>query len=143
MKNIFFILCLFFISCNESETSQKIIDDVDSVLIRSEKSLMTSDSIHKISDSRTKETVVRVIKDFKYLTTEIEKYKTERIQLMNVQNLSTEKIIYKIDTVYIETKKNFWGKEKTSTSVKSDSTISQTIDTSISNEIKIDTIKIG
>jgi hypothetical protein len=143
MKKILFILSLFFISCNDLETSQKIIDGVDSVLIRSEQSLMTSDLIHKKSDSTTKDAVVRVIKDFKYLKTEIEKYKTERIQLMSIQNLSTEKIIYRIDTVYIETKKNFWGKEKTSTSVKSDSSTTTLIDTTINLSEKIDTLNLN
>jgi len=143
MKKILFILSLFFISCNDLETSQKIIDGVDSVLIRSEQSLMASDLIHKKSDSTTKDAVVRVIKDFKYLKTEIEKYKTERIQLMSIQNLSTEKIIYRIDTVYIETKKNFWGKEKTSTSVKSDSSTTTLIDSTINLSEKIDTLNLN
>jgi hypothetical protein len=143
MKRILFILGLFFVSCNDLETSQEIIDGVDSVLIRSEQSLMTSDSIHKKSDSTTKDAVVKVIKDFKYLKTEIEKYKTERIQLMSIQNLSTEKIVYRIDTVYIETKKNFWGKEKTSTSVKSDSSTTTLIDTTINLSEKIDTLNLN
>ena len=38
---------------------------------------------------------------------------------------------HKIDTVYIETKKNFWGKEKTNTTIKSDSLVSEKIDTTI------------
>ena len=41
------------------------------------------------------------------------------------------KTVYKIDTVYIETKKNFWGKEKTNTTIKSDST--EVVDSLLNN----------
>jgi hypothetical protein len=60
---------------------------------------------------------------------------------MSKEVVSTEKIIYKIDTVYIETKKNFWGKEKTKTSVKSDSSVDMSIDTSVNEALKIDTLQ--
>lgn len=126
-------------SCSNSEVEPEIIE-VDSVLLNSEQHLITSDSIQKKSDSTTKAQVIKVIREFKYLTNEVEKFKTERVQLMNVQNLTTEKIIYRIDTVYIETKKNFWGKEKTSTSVKSDSSTTTNVDSIITTSEKIDTL---
>jgi hypothetical protein len=56
--------------------------------------------------------------------------------------LATEKIIYKIDTVYIETKKNFWGKEKTNTVVKSDSSITEKTDT-ITKQVVVDSLSNG
>ncbi len=139
MKYIFLILSLCLFSCSTSEVEPEIVE-VDSVLLNSEQHLITSDSIQKKSDSTTKAQVIKVIREFKYLTNEVEKFKTERIQLMNVQNLTTEKIIYRIDTVYIETKKNFWGKEKTSTSVKSDSSTTTNVDSIITKSEKIDTL---
>ena len=139
MKYIFLILSLYLFSCSNSEVEPEIVE-VDSVLLNSEQHLITSDSIQKKSDSTTKAQVIKVIREFKYLTNEVEKFKTERVQLMNVQNLTTEKIIYRIDTVYIETKKNFWGKEKTSTSVKSDSSTTTNVDSIITTSEKIDTL---
>jgi hypothetical protein len=141
MKKSLLILGLFLFSCNGSEETIVTPVEVDSVLIKSQQNLVTSDSVQKKSDSTTKEQVIKVIREFKILTNEVERFKTERVQLMSLQNVSTEKVIYRIDTVYIEVEKNFWGKKKTTTSVKSDSSVSQNIDTTVSNEIKIDTTK--
>lgn len=141
MKKSLLILGLFLFSCNGSEDTIVTPVEVDSVLIKSQQNLVTSDSVQKKSDSTTKEQVIKVIREFKILTNEVERFKTERVQLMSLQNVSTEKVIYRIDTVYIEVEKNFWGKKKTTTSVKSDSSVSQNIDTTVSNEIKIDTTK--
>jgi hypothetical protein len=142
MKKSLLIIGLFLFSCNNHEESVILPVEVDSVLIKSQQNLITSDSVQKKSDSTTKEQVIKVIREFKILTNEVERFKTEKIQLMSLQNVTTEKVIYKIDTVYIEVEKNFWGKKKTTTSVKSDSSVSQNIDTSLSNEIKIDTTNI-
>jgi hypothetical protein len=141
MKNVLTLLGLFLISCNNSDMKQmEESSEIDSVLIKSQQNLVTSDSVQKKSDSTTKEQVIKVIRDFKILTNEVMKYKTERVQLMSLQNVITEKIIYKIDTVYIEVEKNFWGRKKTTTSIKSDSSILENVDTSSLNNIKIDTL---
>jgi hypothetical protein len=142
MKKSLLIIGLFLFSCNNPEESVILPVEVDSVLVKSQKNLITSDSVQKKSDSTTKEQVIKVIREFKILTNEVERFKTEKVQLMSLKNVSTEKVIYRIDTVYIEVEKNFWGKKKTTTSVKSDSSVSQNIDTSLSNEIKIDTTNI-
>jgi hypothetical protein len=142
MKKSLLIIGLFLFSCNNHEESVILPVEVDSVLIKSQQNLVTSDSVQKKSDSTTKEQVIKVIREFKILTNEVERFKTEKVQLMSLKNVSTEKVIYRIDTVYIEVEKNFWGKKKTTTSVKSDSSVSQNIDTSLSNEIKIDTTNI-
>lgn len=141
MRKSLFILGLFLFSCTNPEEVAIAPFEVDSVLIKSQQNLVTSDSVQKKSDSTTKEQVTKVIREFKILTNEVERFKTERVQLMSLQNVSTEKVIYRIDTVYIEVEKNFWGKKKTTTSVKSDSSVSQNVDTSISNQIKVDTTK--
>ena len=142
MKKSLLIIGLFLFSCNNHEESVTLPVEIDSVLIKSQQNLVTSDSVQKKSDSTTKEQVIKVIREFKILTNEVERFKTEKVQLMSLKNVSTEKVIYRIDTVYIEVEKNFWGKKKTTTSVKSDSSVSQNIDTSLSNEIKIDTTNI-
>lgn len=142
MRNIVFLISFFLFSCNENKTDESVESPsiTDSVLIKSQSNLIQSDSIQKKSDSTTKEQVIKVIRDFQILTNEITKYKTERLTLMNQIQLTTEKIVYRIDTVYIETKKNFWGKEKTQTSVKSDSSVTIGYDSSINNKNIIDTL---
>jgi hypothetical protein len=139
MKKSLLIIGLFLFSCNNPEESVVSPVEVDSVLIKSQQNLVTSDSVQKKSDSTTKEQVIKVIREFKFLTNEVEKFKTERIQLMSLQQVNTEKIIYKIDTVFIEVEKNFWGKKKTTTSVKSDSSSVVTEDSTIKTSEKIDT----
>ena len=139
MKKSLLIIGLFLFSCNNHEESVILPVEIDSVLIKSQQNLVTSDSVQKKSDSTTKEQVIKVIREFKILTNEVEKFKTEKIQLMSLQKVNTEKIIYKIDTVYIEVEKNFWGKKKTTTSVKSDSSSVVTEDSTIKTSEKIDT----
>jgi hypothetical protein len=139
MKKSLLILGLFLFSCNGSEETIVTPVEVDSVLIKSQQNLVTSDSVQKKSDSTTKEQVIKVIREFKILTNEVEKFKTERIQLLSLQQVNTEKIIYKIDTVYIEVEKNFWGKKKVTTSIKSDSSSVVTEDSTIRISEKIDT----
>jgi len=141
MKNVLILLSLFLISCKNSNIKQmEESSEIDSVLIKSQENLIESNLIQKKSDSTTKEQVIKVIKDFKILTNEVMKYKTERVNLMSLQNVNTEKIIYIIDTVYIEIEKNFWGRKKTTTSIKSDGSILENVDTSSLNNVKINTL---
>lgn len=140
MKKSLLIFGVFLFSCNNPEKVTVTPIEIDSVLIKSQQNLVTSDSVQKKSDSTTKEQVVKVIREFKFLTNEVEKFKTERVQFMSLQSVNTEKVIYRIDTVYIEVEKNFWGRKKTTTSVKSDSSVSQNVDTSSIDQIKIDTL---
>jgi hypothetical protein len=139
MKKSLLVLGLFLFSCTSPEEPVVLPVEIDSVLIKSQQNLVTSDSVQKKSDSTTKEQVIKVIREFKILTNEVEKFKTERVQLMSLQNVVTEKVVYKVDTVYIEVEKNFWGRKKTTTSVKSDSTSIITSDSTIETSEKIDT----
>lgn len=133
-----FLFSIFLIGCSTSEPVEKeSVSATDSILIKSQNNLDTAAFVNHKSDSITKQNVVKVIREIKFLTNEVEKYR--EINLMMSQKVVNEKVIYKIDTVYIETKRNFWGKEKTSTSIKSDSMVNETTDTSINNSIKIDT----
>ena len=132
IKSLFLILS--FAGCvHDSNTDILDTASVDSILINSKNNLDTAVIVNQKSDSMTKETIIKVVKEIKFLNNEVEKYK--EINLLTSQKVATEKIIYRIDTVYIETKKNFWGKEKTSTSVKSDSIVNEKIDTTIKSVI--------
>jgi predicted solute-binding protein len=59
---------------------------------------------------------------------------------MNELKLSKENVIVRIDTVFIETKKNFWGKEKTSINVTSETKSTEIIDSVLSEKKVIDTL---
>lgn len=134
-----FLFWIIFIGCSTSDSVEKeYVSTDDSILIKSQSNLDTAAIVNHKSDSITKQNVIKVIKEIKFLTNEVEKYK--EINLMMSQKVVNEKIIYKIDTVYIETKRNFWGKEKTSTSIKSDSIVNERIDTSLEKSVKIDTL---
>jgi hypothetical protein len=113
---------------------------VDTLLLNSEKNLLTVDTLDKKTDSITKDKVVKIVTEIKFLNKEVEKFRTEKLTLENKLKVVSEKVIYRIDTVFIETQKNFWGKKKTVTSVNSDSLVSEKLDsTEISSE-KIDTL---
>jgi hypothetical protein len=134
MKYILFFV-IIFISCNVGTESPVPTQETntDSILKESMLHIDTAKIVSDKSDSAVKKDVIKVIREFKILNNEIEKYKVRSLTTQQV--VATERIIYKIDTVYIETKKNFWGKEKTKTSIKSDSSVNESTDSTI----KIDT----
>ena len=127
MKKLLLISLLFLFSCSNQKTEEinKEIIEIDTVLENSQKHFDTAITIYQQSDSAAKEKVTKIVKEISYLNNEVEKYK----EVLNKQTITTEKLIYKIDTVYIETKKNFWGKEKTNTTIKSDSIVIKKTDT--------------
>lgn len=131
MKKLLLLPLLFLLSCANEEANDLAEDilEVDTVLENSQKHLDTAVLVYHQSDSIAKDQVVKIVKEISYLNTEVEKYK----EVLSKQTIATEKIVYKIDTVYIETKKNFWGKEKTNTTIKSDSVITEKIDTTDQN----------
>ena len=127
MKKLLLLSVLFLFSCENQEreiVNEKAIE-ADNVLENSQKHFDTAIVVYQQSDSAAKEKVVQIVKEISYLNVEVEKYK----EVLKNQTIATEKIVYKIDTVYIETKKNFWGKEKTNTTIKSDSVVTEKIDT--------------
>lgn len=140
MKNILLLCVLFLLSCNNEsvDTANEEIAEADSILEISQKHFDTSVIVGHQSDSITKEKVVKVLTQIKFLSQEVNKYR----DISKNEVLATEKIIYKIDTVYIETKKNFWGKEKTNTIVKSDSSIIEKTDT-ITKQVIVDSLSNG
>ena len=127
MRKLLLLSVLFLFSCKNQnqEVITKQMVEVDNILENSQKHFDTAVIVYKQSDSVAKEQVIKIVKEISYLNTEVEKYK----EVLSKQTIATEKIVYKIDTVYIETKKNFWGKEKTNTTIKSDSVVTEKIDT--------------
>jgi hypothetical protein len=82
-------------------------------------------------DSITRSRIVKTVETLRDLKEEVVKYQTEKMRLMDEITFKTEKVIYKVDTVYIETKTNFWGKQKTKTSVVE--SVDSTLTTSTEN----------
>lgn len=122
-------VCLYayiLTSCSRYEDKpQPQISVVDSIIMQSEQHLGTAEIVQKKSDSATHKVVEKKVRELHFLQNLIEKYNTERTEL------SVEKVIYRIDTVFIETEKNFWGKKKMKMSVRSDSSITETIDSTL------------
>ena len=127
MKKLLLISVLFLFSCKnqKQEVITKQMIEIDNILETSQKHFDTAVIVYQQSDSAAKQQVIKIVKEISYLNTEVEKYK----DVLKNQTIATEKVVYKVDTVYIETKKNFWGKEKTNTTIKSDSIITEKIDT--------------
>ena len=135
MRNIILFTVFLLISCGNKEDN-KIKNEstsiADSAIVNSQNNIMVYDTVQKKSDSITHEKVVKVITDIKYLTNIVEKLKIEKLQL------SKQKV--RIDTVFIETKKSFWGREKKTITTKSDSQDIETIDSTTTEKV-MDTIK--
>ena len=143
MKKYVTLLLFLFVSCNNPKNDlqfENIQNESDSVLMKSHEDIQFANTIHKKSDSITQVKVKKVVTQIKFFTTEIEKFKTERILLLNELKVAKENVIIKVDTVFIETKKNFWGKKKTVTTVNSDSSIVENLDSSKLSVEKIDTL---
>ena len=111
------ILTLLLVGCSSPQLNPKIennYEKIDSVIHNSEISIVRSDSVNRENEKSVAQKVEQAVQKIKILKQEIEFAKT------------TTKTIYRIDTIYIETKKNFWGKEKTDVTVTSDSSVTET-----------------
>ena len=122
---IFFLLA----SCGNPEPNSTLSNSeetLDSVISKSSKNIQISDTVQKKSDSATEQKVGKIVKEIQYLTKFVEVLRIEKQNLS--RELSVSKKTMRIDTVFIETKKNFWGKEKTTVNTKSDSSSSEIVD---------------
>ena len=129
MKNILPILFLTLVSCGGVDTNNMTkpnITEFDSIIVKSSKNILVSDTVQKKSDLATEKKVARVVTEIRYLTKYVDRLKIEKLELVKELKLSKENV--RVDTVYIETKKNFWGKEKTTVNTKSDSSSSEIVD---------------
>lgn len=136
MKKLLLALALLSIGCSDEQVLVDTPSTADIALQKSAESVASAHRVSVKSDIATKKQITKVVFKIKYLTNEIVKFKTERLTLIN--QLSTVKEKVRIDTVYIEKKKNFWGKEKTNTTVKSDSLVNESVDSTTTS--KVDTI---
>lgn len=144
MKKVLVPVFLFFLSCSQQSENNFNSDIMsDTLLINSQKNLEKADTVYQKSDSLTVGKVNNIIKEIIYLNHEVEKFRTEKLTLEKQLMVTSEKVIYRIDTVFIETQKNFWGKTKTKTSVNSDSTVVELLDSLQTNLEKIDTLKLN
>jgi len=140
MKSIPYLLIFFLFSCDNNQLNNdfNLIDNnADSIIIKSNKSILVSDTLNKISDSITTTKVNKVIKEIHYLTKYVNVLKIEKNNLTKELKYSKENV--RIDTIFVETKKSFWGKTKTTINTKTDTSSNQAIDSIVIRSV--DTIK--
>ena len=122
IPNLLFLVFVLLTSCRDNENIKETPNETskraDSILIKSQISIHRSDSIIKKSDKAISKKVKETFFEIKGLRKEVKETKNALDQAVN-----NPKIVKIVDTVYVETKKNFWGKEKKSKTVTSDSTI--------------------
>lgn len=123
MKLIYLLIAFLFIGCNSNNPTPTSPTKTDSLILISDSVIYNAEKSAKVLDSVTTVTTEKVHDNIKVLTNTITNYETQIKTATKIKIKTVEKIIH--DTVYIETKKSFWGKTKTSVSTKSDSTIDQ------------------
>jgi hypothetical protein len=92
------------------------LDEADSLIVKAQQSAMELDAV-------TNETTEKVTNNVEKLTELVKVYETK------TKTVKTAKQVVIHDTIYIEKKKNFWGKEKVNVSKSTDSATSEVIDT--------------
>jgi hypothetical protein len=106
--------------------------------MKSINNIKVSDTIQKQSDSVTEKKVVKVITKIKFLTKFIDRLKIEKLIMSKELKISKENV--RIDTVFIETKKSFWGKSKTTVTGNTETQNIETVDSTSTQKV-LDTIK--
>lgn len=112
------VLLTLLVGCSTPQIeNEKTYEKIDSVIHSSEINIIRSDSVNRESEKSVAKKVNQTVNKIEGLKEEVStlKQEVEAARMM-------VKTVYKVDTVYIETKKNFWGKSKTNTTVISDST---------------------
>ena len=128
IKSMFLVAILFLYSCTENHTTT-ISEKTDTLLLHSDSAILKSETSAAKLYSVTNETAEKVGSNIDKLTELVREYQIRSKTVRAVK----EVVIH--DTVYIETKKNFWGKEKKKITTSSDSSTIQTesVDTTTSN----------
>jgi hypothetical protein len=78
------LLLSFLVSCSqniENKNSEQQV--VDTLLLNSEKNLLAVDTLGKKTDSITKDKVLKIVTEIKYLNKEVDKFRTEKLTLEN------------------------------------------------------------
>jgi hypothetical protein len=121
MNKILLLSFIFLLSCKDKNTLVgSKVNVTDTVLEKSKKTVLESEVLQKTTN--------------KVISEVFEKIRLEKISLTKQLNSTKTRI----DTVYIETKKNFWGKTKKTITTKSDSSESITIDST--TKVSVDTL---
>jgi hypothetical protein len=102
-------------AATEAPAMGAAMDETDSVIMKAQQS---ADELTAV----TNETTDKVSSNVQKLTEQIKIYEQQTKTIKAVKQVVVH------DTVYIEKKKNFWGKEKTTVSRVSDSTASESVD---------------
>ena len=140
MKKIILFIVFLLFSCGNNEDNKienESITTFDYTIANSKNNIMVSDTVQKKSDSITTTKVNKVIKEIHYLTKYVNVLKIEKNNLTKELKYSKENV--RIDTVFVETKKSFWGKTKTTINTKTDTSSNQAIDSIVIRSV--DTIK--
>jgi uncharacterized protein YcfL len=125
-KTIIALTLLSLVGCTSNETNTPppvegavaeapIMDEADSIIMKAQQS---ADELAAV----TNETTEKVSSNVHKLTEQIKVYEQQTKTIKAVKQVVVH------DTVYIEKKKNFWGKEKTTINKVSDSTSTETTD---------------
>lgn len=126
MKLKYILITILLVGCI-SKTGTIKMTKTDSLLVISDSIAAKADQSSKVLDSVTTVTTQKVTDNVKVLTNIITNYKAQIKSAVKAKTV--ERVIY--DTVYVEVKKSFWDKTKTSVTTKSDNTThqSEVIDT--------------
>jgi len=123
-KTIIALTLLLLVGCASDESAiptegvtsgAPVMDETDSLIMKAQQS---ADQLTAV----TNETTEKVTGNVEKLTEQIKIYETQTKTIKAVKQV----VIH--DTIYIEKKKNFWGKEKTTINRASDSTSTETTD---------------
>lgn len=115
------IVCLLVGCTTNTPTESPEATHTDSLIAVSDSVAASAAHSSQVLDSVTTATAEKVADNVKVLTNTITNYET-KIKTAT-KTITVEKVIR--DTVYVETKKNFWGKTKKSVTTSSDSSINE------------------
>jgi hypothetical protein len=132
MKKLITLLTITLLaSCNNPSTtatdddtmippaeSSAPLDEADSIIARAQQSAMDL-------ENATNETTAKVTENVEKLTELVKVYETKT----KTVKAAKQTVIH--DTIYIEKKKNFWGREKVNVSKVTDSTLTEVIDSTL------------
>jgi len=120
MKVTNILIACLLVGCT-TNTEAPEVTNTDSLIAVSDSVAASAAHSNQVLDSVTTVTAEKVTDNIQVLTNTITNYET-KIKAAT-KTITVEKVIR--DTVYIETKKSFWGKTKKSITTTSDSSIDQ------------------
>lgn len=114
MKILYITLLLLVAGCSSHQIKTEAnYEKVDSIIKSSEVNLVRNDSVNREGEKVITQKINQTVAEIKGLKEEV------KIAKLAVKTIT----VTRVDTVYIETKKNFWGKTKTNIKSISDSTV--------------------